>query len=161
MSRIAVYPGTFDPITNGHIGLIKRASHLFDQLIVAVAMSSRKTPCFELNDRLAMSTHVLADLKNVTVKTLDGLLVDFAKANKASIILRGLRVVSDFDYEFQLAGMNRRMAPSIETVFLPATEDTAYISASIIKEIISLGGDVSSFVPPVVLEYLQSQNNAK
>ncbi len=155
MKRIAVYPGTFDPITNGHVDLVKRAATLFDGIVVAVATSLRKTPCFSLEDRLVMSQQACSEFNNVTVLPFAGLLVDFAREQQATIILRGLRAMSDFDYEFQQAGMNHKMAADIETVFLPAGENTAYISGTMVREIISLDGDVSPFVPPIVLQYLQ------
>ncbi len=157
MKRIAVYPGTFDPITNGHVDVMERAAKLFDQLIVAIAKSARKTPYFSLSERLSMTSDSLAQLNNVEVVSFEGLLVDFARAHQATFILRGLRAVSDFDYEFQLAGMNRAMAAEIETIFLPATEETANISATMVREIMSLGGDVSPFVPPKVVERLKEQ----
>lgn len=151
-----VYPGTFNPITNGHVDIIQRAAAIFDQVIVAVATSKRKAPLFSLEQRVEMIEQSFAelDLQNVQVNVMENLLVDFAKQHNATCILRGLRAVSDFDYEFQLAGMNRSMAPEIETVFLPANERHAFVSATIVREIISLGGDVSMFVPKPVLKYL-------
>ncbi len=154
MPRIAVYPGTFDPITNGHVDIINRGAQLLDALVIGVATSSRKTPRFSLDDRLQMCKEAFADNQKITVISMDNLLVDFAKNNNASIILRGLRAVSDFDYEFQLAGMNRVMGPHIETLFLPATEAHAFISATMVREILSLGGDITPFVPKQVLSYL-------
>jgi pantetheine-phosphate adenylyltransferase len=143
---IAIYPGTFDPITNGHIDLVERAACLFDQVIVAVAEKTAKTTTFSADERVEMARDVLANLDNVMVYNFDTLLVDFAKKHHAQVILRGLRAVSDFEYEFQLAGMNRRLAPGIETLFLTPSEQYAYISSSLIKEIASLGGDVTDFV---------------
>ena len=143
---IAIYPGTFDPITNGHIDLVERASCLFDQVIVAVAMKTSKTTTFSIDERVQMANDVLSALGNVSVYQFDTLLVDFAKKHQAQVILRGLRAVSDFEYEFQLAGMNRRLAPGIETMFLTPAEQYTYISSSLIKEIALLGGDVSDFV---------------
>jgi pantetheine-phosphate adenylyltransferase len=157
MQRVAIYPGTFDPITNGHVNLIERAAKLFDTLLVAVAVSARKTPCFSLEEREDMCVEILKSFTNVKVVHFAGLLIDFAKSMQAEIIIRGLRAVSDFDYEFQLAGMNRQMAPKIETVFLPATEDNTYISATMVREIVSLGGDASPFVHPYVIEKLKSR----
>ncbi len=155
MKTVAIYPGTFDPITNGHVDVITRAANLFNEVIVAVATSKRKTPLFAMDERKKMIKDVFSDHNNVTVLALDGLLVEFAKQQGANIILRGLRAVSDFDYEFQMAGMNRHMAPDIETVFLPASEECAYISSTMVREIISLQGDASDFVPQVVAEKLR------
>lgn len=156
MQQITVYPGTFDPITKGHEDLIARAAKIFDKLIVAVAVSSRKSPFFEIDDRLDMARLVLERYDNVEVRSFDGLLIDFVHDCQANSILRGLRAVSDFDYEFQLAGMNRKMAPDVETIFMPATEEHAYISSTMVREIMSLGGDASDFVHPVVLDRLRS-----
>lgn len=143
---IAIYPGSFDPITNGHIDLVERAACLFDQVIVAVAANTSKTTTFSADERVQMASEVLQGQANVKVFHFDTLLVDFASAQGAHVILRGLRAVSDFEYEFQLAGMNRRLAPGIETLFLTPAEQYTYISSSLIKEIAALGGDVSEFV---------------
>ncbi len=154
MKLSAVYPGTFDPITTGHVDLIKRASKLFDRVIVAVAASANKVPHFSLSERLAMIVEVIKPWPNVKAISFDQLLVDFAREQGAECILRGVRAVSDFDYEFQLAGMNRAMAPEIETIFLPASESVAYVSATMVREIMRLGGDVSPFVPECVIKQL-------
>ncbi|MCU7930387.1 MAG: pantetheine-phosphate adenylyltransferase [Candidatus Thiodiazotropha sp. (ex Codakia rugifera)] len=146
----AVYPGTFDPITNGHSDLVRRASSLFDHLILAVAKNSGKNPAFDLDQRLALAQTVLKDMKNVEICAFDNLLVEFVQQRKANVILRGLRAVSDFEYEFQLAGMNRRLDPTIETLFLTPAEQFTFISAGLVREIASLGGDVSEFVHPDV-----------
>ncbi|MCU7946223.1 MAG: pantetheine-phosphate adenylyltransferase, partial [Candidatus Thiodiazotropha sp. (ex Cardiolucina cf. quadrata)] len=146
----AVYPGTFDPITNGHSDLVRRASNLFDHLILAVAKNSGKNPAFDLDQRLALAQTVLKDMKNVEICAFDNLLVEFVQQRRANVILRGLRAVSDFEYEFQLAGMNRRLDPTIETLFLTPAEQFTFISAGLIREIASLGGDVSEFVHPDV-----------
>jgi pantetheine-phosphate adenylyltransferase len=146
MKITAIYPGTFDPITNGHSDLIERASKLFDRVIVAIAASPKKTPLFSIDERVAMAREVLSPMANVEVMGFDSLLVDFAHHCHAQVILRGLRAVSDFEYEFQLAGMNRRLAPHIETMFLTPAESYAYISSSLVKEVAGLGGDVSDFV---------------
>jgi pantetheine-phosphate adenylyltransferase len=146
MNNISIYPGTFDPITKGHTDLIQRASQLFDRVIVAVAVSPGKQPVFSLEDRIGMAKHVLADFERVEVLPLEGLLVEFARTHQAKAILRGLRAVSDFDYEFQLAGMNRKLAPEIETLFLTPAEKYTYISSSLVREVAALGGDVSAFV---------------
>jgi len=141
-----VYPGTFDPITNGHTDLIQRAANLFDRVVVAVAEDTAKAPVFDIDERLGLARQVLGHLSNVEVTGFSGLLVSFARERGIEVIMRGLRAVSDFEYEFQLAGMNRRMAPDIETLFLTPAEQYAYISSSLVREIARLGGDVSSFV---------------
>ncbi|OGT49383.1 MAG: pantetheine-phosphate adenylyltransferase [Gammaproteobacteria bacterium RIFCSPHIGHO2_12_FULL_41_15] len=155
MQQITVYPGTFDPITKGHENLIARAAKIFDTVIVGIAESSRKSPFFEIDERMEMATLVLSRHQNVEVKSFDGLLIDFVHHCKANSILRGLRAVSDFDYEFQLAGMNRQMAPDVETIFLPATEAYSYISSTMVREILSLGGNASQFVDASILARLQ------
>ena len=154
---IAIYPGTFDPITNGHTDLIQRAAKLFDKVIVAVAASSGKHPRFTLQQRVELANRVLADVERVEIIEFDTLLVDFTRQCHADVILRGLRAVSDFEYEFQLAGMNRRLAPEVETMFLTPAEQFAYISSSLVKEIAALGGDVSEFVHPLVIEALNGK----
>ncbi len=146
----AVYPGTFDPITNGHSDLITRASRLFDRVVVAVAVNPGKQPAFVLQERVRLVQLAVADRENVEVREFDSLLVDFARECRAGVILRGLRAVSDFEYEFQLAGMNRRLAPDVETLFLTPAEQYAYISSSLVREVAALGGDVSDFVHPQV-----------
>ena len=151
----AVYPGTFDPITNGHISILERAACLADELVVAVAETARKSPFFDLSDRVEMARKALAHLEQVSVKACNGLLVDFVVEEKANVIVRGLRAVSDFDYEFQLAGMNHRMAPHIDTIFLPALGEQVYTSSTMVREIVRLGGDPSAFVPEVVTEFLK------
>jgi pantetheine-phosphate adenylyltransferase len=150
MKRIALYPGTFDPVTNGHSDLIQRAAKLFDKVIVAVAANPNKKSFFSLDERVNLAQRVLRAHRNVEVKGFDVLLVKFARQQKASVILRGLRAVSDFEYEFQLATMNRRLAPRIETMFLTPAEQYAYISSSLVREIAALGGDVAPFVHPKV-----------
>ncbi|MGB3609640.1 MAG: pantetheine-phosphate adenylyltransferase [Cellvibrio sp.] len=148
--RTVVYPGTFDPITNGHIDLVERACRLFDKVIVAVAASSRKNPLFSLEERVELAQETLAHLPNVEVCGFDILLVEFVRQKNAQAVLRGLRAVSDFEYEFQLANMNRALAPSMESIFLTPAEHLSYISSSIVREIAMLGGDVSKFVAPAV-----------
>ena len=155
--RTAVYPGTFDPITNGHQDLVKRAARLFDKVVVAVARQTSKDTAFGLSDRVGLAREVLADLDNVEVVSFDGLLMEFARSQDAAVVLRGLRAVSDFEYEFQLAGMNRRLAPEIETLFLTPAERYTFISSSLVREIACLGGDVSEFVHPQVLRALQDK----
>ena len=157
MSIIAVYPGTFDPVTNGHSDLIHRASKLFDKVIVAVAESPSKKPAFQIDERVSMAKLVLSDMTNVTVVGFNSLLVNFVQECNAQVILRGLRAVSDFEYEFQLAGMNRKLNSQIETMFLTPAEKYAYISSSLVREIAALGGDVSEFVHPSVKADLDSR----
>ncbi len=151
--RIGIYPGTFDPITKGHVDLIRRALKVVDTLIIGVADDIPKTPIFSLKERTDMVKHEVRTLKGkgrVVVKSFKGLLVDFAKENNVSVIIRGLRAVSDFEYEFQLAAMNLRLRPEIETVFLPASEGSHFIASSLIKEVARLGGDISPFVSDYV-----------
>lgn len=155
MSVIAVYPGTFDPITNGHSDLIQRASLLFEKVIVAVAANPGKTPLFDLEQRVSMAKNVLSDLPNVEVCGFSDLLVNFVKQKNAHLILRGLRVVSDFEFEMQLASMNRRLEPTIETVFLTPSEQNSFVSSTLVKEIALHGGNVSEFVHPCVVAELQ------
>jgi len=147
MKVIAVYPGTFDPITNGHVDLVQRAARLFDQVVIGIAASSSKKPMFTLDERTALARDVVAEWNNVQVKGFDNLLVDFVQEQNASVIIRGLRAVSDFEYEFQLASMNRHLAPNVESVFLTPAEQHAFISSSLVKEVSVLGGDISGFVP--------------
>ncbi len=149
---IALYPGTFDPITNGHSDLILRARHIFGNLVVAIAENPRKTPLFPLQERVEMVKAVTGDIDNVTVIGFEGLLIDCVRENNAGVLIRGLRAVSDFEFEFQLASANRRLDPNIETVFLTPSESHTFTSASLVKEIAMYGGDVSSFLHPVVLE---------
>jgi pantetheine-phosphate adenylyltransferase len=149
-----IYPGTFDPITNGHIDLVNRASKLFEHVIVAVAINPTKTPAFSLEKRVDLAKQTLAGLPNVEVCGFEGLLVDIAREKKAQVIIRGLRAVSDFEHEFQLAGMNRHMEPNVETMFLTPAEQFSYISSSLVREVAALGGDVSAFVAPCVVEAL-------
>lgn len=149
--KIAVYPGTFDPVTRGHEDLAKRAARLFDRVIVAVADSRTKRPFFSLDERVDLARTVLDGCDNVEVQGFSGLLMDFMRANNAHIILRGLRAVSDFEYEFQMAGMNRKIYPDVETVFLTPAEQYMFISATMVREIATLGGDVAPFVNPIIL----------
>jgi len=152
-----MYPGTFDPVTRGHQDLIRRAARIFDEVVVAVAHSPRKEPVFDLETRLDLLRKVVGGVSNVRVQAYDGLTVDFARANGLGAILRGLRAVSDFEYEFQLATMNRQLADAIETVFLTPAEHFTYISSSLVREVASLGGDVSHFVDPVVEQALKAR----
>ena len=155
--RTVVYPGTFDPITNGHVDLIHRAARLFDRVVVAVAADTGKTPLFSIEERVALVRGSVVDHPNVEILPFEGLLVDFARNLGVSVIMRGLRAVSDFEYEFQLAGMNRRMAPDIETLFLTPAEQYAYISSTLVREIARLRGDVSTFVTPTVQAALRAR----
>lgn len=150
MQITAIYPGTFDPITNGHLDLIARAARLYHQVIVAVAANRGKTPLFSLDERVSLVREVTPQFTNVSVIGFDNLLVDCAREHGANVILRGLRAVSDFEYEFQLAGMNRHLAPKLETMFLTSAEQHEFISSSMIREIAQLNGDVSYFVPNIV-----------
>ena len=155
--KIAVYPGTFDPMTMGHVDLVKRASKLFDSVIIAIASSDSKKPMFSLEERIEIGNKIFADDPKVEVVGFSGLLVNFAKDNDANILIRGLRVVADFEYEFQLANMNRAMSPDIESVFLTPKEEYSYISSSLVKEIATMGGDVTRFVDPVTLDALNQK----
>jgi len=157
----AIYPGTFDPVTLGHIDVVSRAVKMFDQLIIAVAASPGKKPHFDLAQRCDMAEQVLSRYPNIKVETFSGLLVDFAKTHNASVIVRGLRAVSDFEYEVQLANLNRQMEPDVETVFVAAASQYTFVSSSIVREIASLGGDVSKFVDPLVEKALKESNSKK
>ncbi len=157
MKITAIYPGTFDPITNGHSDLVMRAAHLFDRVIFAVAAATKKTSLFSVDERIELARMVLAPIPNVEVMRFDGLATEFARKHKAQVIIRGLRAVSDFDYEFQMAGMNRQLNSDAETVFLTPAENLWFISSSLVKEIAALDGDVSLFVHPVVLKELKNK----
>ena len=150
--RRAIYPGSFDPVTNGHLDVIERARKLFDEVVVAVAHNDQKQPYFALNERLAFLSQVTASLDGVKVLPLDGLLVEFAVQQNAHAIVRGLRAVSDFEFEFQMALMNRKLEATVETIFLMPKEEYTYLSSRIVKEIARLGGDVAQFVPACVVE---------
>jgi pantetheine-phosphate adenylyltransferase len=155
--QIAVYPGTFDPITNGHTDLVTRAARVFSQLIVGIAESPFKSPLFSLEERIEQATYSLRELDNVRVVGFSELLVEFVQQTGAGVIVRGLRAVSDFEYEFQLASMNRHLAPDVETLFLTPDEDYSFISSSLVKEIARLNGDVSEFVSPEVQDALRER----
>lgn len=157
MKRKAIYPGTFDPITNGHIDIITRASRIFPEIVVAVANNSAKSPYLSLSTRIELIKESLGTLAGVSVIGFDSLLIDFAIKQNADIILRGLRAVNDFEYEFQLAGMNRKLAKHIETIFLTPSEHLMFISSSLVREISSLGGDVLQFVPAAVVRALEKR----
>ncbi len=152
MSKIAIYPGSFDPVTNGHIDLIDRASKIFDSVIVAVPVSSNyhKTPIFTTSERVKMRTEATSHIKGVVVESFDGLVIEYARKKKVNVLIRGLRMISDFEYEFQMALTNRRLAPDVETIFLMPSENYAFLSSTLLKEAASLGADISQFVPKFV-----------
>ena len=156
-ARVAVYPGTFDPITNGHVDLVLRAAPLFDRLIVGIAASQVKGPVLPLEERLELAHAALGSVPNVEIRGFDSLLANFAREVGAGVILRGLRAVSDFEYEFQLASMNRHLIPEVETLFLTPAEKYSFISSSLVREISRLGGDVSGFVHPAVQRALRAR----
>ncbi len=157
MSQKAIYPGTFDPITKGHIDLVERACKLFDKVVVAIAASEAKNPLFNLEERIDISKRIFEGNDQVEIVGFSGLLVDLAKDNDATILIRGLRVVADFEYEFQLANMNRAMMPELESVFLTPKTEYSFVSSSLVKEICKMGGDVSSFVDPISLEEMKKK----
>lgn len=155
--KTIVYPGTFDPITNGHIDLVERALKLFDRVVLGIAYSEKKKPLFDLEERIDLCQRAFSHLENIEVKGFNNLLVDFVSANQGCAVLRGLRAVSDFEYEFQMANMNRAMHADFETVFLTPSEHLSFISSSLVREIASMGGNVSAFVPTVVGEALDKR----
>jgi pantetheine-phosphate adenylyltransferase len=158
MSRnTVIYPGTFDPITNGHVDLVERAARLFDKVVVSIAFSAKKSPLFSLEERVELCRLSLGDIDNVEVKGFSNLLTDFARSEGARCVLRGLRAVADFEYEFQLANMNRALYPEFESVFLTPSEHLSYISSSLVREIAALDGDVTPFVPPAVSAALKAK----
>ncbi|MGD9943283.1 MAG: pantetheine-phosphate adenylyltransferase [Burkholderiaceae bacterium] len=151
----AIYPGTFDPMTRGHEDIVRRAARLFDRVVIGVAESRGKKPIFSLDERLAIAREVLADYKNVEVVGFSGLLVRFVQAQHGDVVIRGLRAVTDFEYEFQLAGMNRHLMPDVETIFMTPTDQYMFISGTLVREIALMGGDVTKFVAPSVGEWLR------
>ena len=161
MGKIAIYPGSFDPITNGHLDLIERGLKIFDEIIVAIAVNPVKQPLFTIEERVDLIREVLNDHPRVKIDHFTGLLVDYVRRQNTNVILRGLRAVSDFDYEFQLALMNRRLAPEIETVFLMTSLKWVFLSSSILKEAVSLGGVVEDIVPPIVFQRLREKFGLK
>ena len=159
MKNTAIYPGSFDPITNGHLDLIHRASKLFDEVIIAITKNTNKTGFLSIEKRILAVNNSVNSLTNIRVLSFNSLLVDFAKKHNAQIIIRGLRAVSDFEYEFQLSGMNKRLNPHIETLFMTPSEEFANISSSLVREILLLGGDISAFVPETVKSILLERNS--
>ncbi|MFC1502926.1 pantetheine-phosphate adenylyltransferase [Pseudomonadota bacterium] len=161
MTTRVIYPGTFDPITNGHLDLIERAAAMFDHVVVGIAASPSKKPLFDLQERVTLTQAITKHLSNVEVVGFSGLLVDFAKESNANILVRGLRAVSDFEYEFQLANMNRRLMPELETVFLTPSEENSFLSSTIVKEVALHKGDVSQFVDPRITGALNAKLHKK
>ena len=153
----AIYPGTFDPLTRGHEELVRRASSLFDSLILAIAESTPKRTFFSLQERIDMAREVLGDVKNLQVMGFTGLLIDFVRQHNARVVFRGLRAVSDFEFEFQMAGMNRKLDPNLESLFLTPAEEYAFLSSHLVREVAALGGDVSAFVDPAVAAALRGR----
>lgn len=161
LMTIAIYPGTFDPITHGHTDIVRRASDLFDHIIVAISANPQKKPRFSLEQRLEMANEVLASIKNVSVKSFDSLLVDFAKQESANVIIRGLRTTSDFDFEYQMALMNHRLYAEIDTIFFTPSEKYAFISSTLVREVLLYGGDVSQFVDARVQKIMSKDKNSQ
>jgi len=158
---IAIYPGSFDPLTNGHVDIIERGSGLFDKIVVAILLNLEKSPLFTVPERVEIARKVFANYANVEVDTFDGLLVDYARRRRASVIVRGLRAVSDFEYEMQMALMNRRLNPDVETVFMMPAEPYTYVSSRLVKEVVALGGSVTGLVPTVVEDRLREKKLAR
>ena len=159
--RVAIYPGSFDPLTSGHVDIIERGSKIFDSIIVAILANAEKVPLFTENERIAIIREVFKEFKNVQAETFNGLLVDYAQEKKATVLVRGLRAVSDFEYEFQMALMNRHLAPGLETVFMMPDEKYTFVSSRLIKEVFTLGGEVHGLVPPVVEEKLRAKQKTR
>jgi pantetheine-phosphate adenylyltransferase len=158
MNRVrAIYPGSFDPLTNGHLDLIARGSQIFDELIVSVLLNTEKHPLFSVADRIEMLQQTCKHLQNVSFDTFDGLLVDYARSKGAKAVLRGIRAISDYEYEFQMAMMNRKLQPELETVFMMPAEQYSYVSSRLVKQVFQLGGKISDLVPPLVEERLRSK----
>ncbi|MFC1628755.1 pantetheine-phosphate adenylyltransferase [Gemmatimonadota bacterium] len=157
VSRLAIYPGTFDPITNGHLDIIYRSSRIFDEIIILIAHNVEKAPLFNIDERLGLAKEVTGGINQVTVEIFDGLLAEFARQRQATAIVRGLRAVKDFEYEFQMALMNKSLYPEVETVLLMPSERFTYVNSKIVREVARLGGDVTPHVPPVVAEALSAK----
>jgi pantetheine-phosphate adenylyltransferase len=157
VSRLAIYPGTFDPITNGHADIMRRSLKMFDRVVVALAENVRKQPLFSIEERRAMIADALGGERGIEIDTFQGLLVDYVRGRKASVVIRGLRALADFEYEFQLAHMNRHLAPEVETLFLMTSEESFYVSSSLVKEVALMGGDVSRMVPTAVVAALKAK----
>jgi pantetheine-phosphate adenylyltransferase len=157
----AIYPGSFDPLTNGHVDIIQRGSRMFDRIVVAILLNIEKAPLFTVNERVAIARDVFREWPNVEVDTFDGLLVDYARRRKAGVIVRGLRAVSDFEYEMQMALMNRRLNPDVETVFMMPAEPYTYVSSRLVKEVVALGGSVHGLVPDLVEDRLRDKKLAR
>ena len=152
MQVTAIYPGTFDPMTIGHIDVVERAARMFDEVVLSVAASDNKRPLFTLDERVDMATRIVAGIDNVTVRAFDGLLVDFARELDSRVVVRGLRAISDFEFEVQIAAVNRHLSPAIETVFISASQEYTFLSSSIVREVARLNGDVTDFVHPLVID---------
>ncbi len=158
---IAIYPGSFDPLTNGHVDIIRRGARLFDRIVVGVLLNIEKAPLFTVAERVALARDVFRDTANVEVDTFDGLLVDYARRKRATVIVRGLRAISDFEYEMQMALMNRRLNPEVETVFMMPAEPYTYVSSRLVKEVVALGGSVTGLVPAVIEDSLRDKRLAR
>jgi pantetheine-phosphate adenylyltransferase len=161
VNSLAIYPGSFDPITMGHVDIIQRGSRLFDRIVIAILINADKSPLFSVHERVDIAREVFADRSNVDVDTFDGLLVDYARRRQASVIVRGLRAVSDFEYEMQMALMNRRLNPEVETVFMMPAEPYTYVSSRLVKEVVALGGSVKGIVPDIVERRLREKKLAR
>ncbi len=159
--RLAIFPGSFDPITNGHVDIILSSAHLFERILVAVLVNQEKKPLFTADERITIIREVFSEYPNVEVDTFDGLLVDYARRRRASAIIRGIRAVSDYEYEFQMALMNRHLEPSLETVFMMPAEQYTYLSSRLIKEVFSLGGEVTGLVPPAVEIWMRRKHESR
>jgi pantetheine-phosphate adenylyltransferase len=159
--RVAIYPGSFDPLTSGHVDIIERGSKIFDSIIVAILVNAEKVPLFSEGERIAIIKEVFKDYGNVQAETFNGLLVDYAQQKGATVLVRGLRAVSDFEYEFQMALMNRHLAPGLETVFMMPDEKYTFVSSRLIKEVFTLGGEVTGLVPPIVEQRLRAKQKTK
>ena len=159
-ARVAIYPGSFDPLTNGHVDIIQRGSRLFDRIIVGILLNVEKAPLFTVSERVEIAEQVFGPYPNVEVDTFDGLLVEYARSRRASVIVRGLRAVSDFEYEMQMALMNRHLTPAVETVFMMPAEQYTYVSSRLVKEVVALGGSVTNLVPRLVEDRLREKKLA-